>query len=486
MSVSPSRNRSRERGQREGLLQASRASSGFTARCRTRSSSSWARGPASHLIQSAAGVMIFAEPRCGSDHSKKGPRRARGRSDRKRRVVSRLLARRPGSNCSSSSAPVRQWRSLARRSRLITAPSITGLAYSGAGSETTFTQGRDSVPRRARAGDGGQEPLAERPRSSSSARCPTWSRISSTALSELRDRSRSSRRATLRAAPRDRPRTSYLLAQPFPRNDRWAIDARGAAARHTPFPARHGRDRAWFEAAARAFGVPAARVAEVVAPQRNARPYRAPDARRARRQAGLLLSGLPARIPLARFLSRRAVDAEAHRGQHPLPAPRAPRGGARSAAWSPLEGGTWASLVAVARRSRISSSAGSGSPIPLGSRASRPSGPSGSSSLPFRASTRRGSRRALRSSACPVERGWRSGAAHRMDHRGTSSRRRDARGGSDARRTLRPPTLHWATPPRRSSVHVIRLEDAASGLPTTFPGARPRQDTGGLFQDRGA
>ena len=72
-------------------------SSGCTAKSRTPSSSSWDPGPARICIQSAAGVMIFAEPRFATAIIDERDLAGHGRhaNDELDRVVTRLLDRRP-------------------------------------------------------------------------------------------------------------------------------------------------------------------------------------------------------------------------------------------------------------------------------------------------------------------------------------------------------------------------------------------------------
>src|ERR1700722_12188565 len=104
-----------------------------------------------HLIQSAAGVMIFAEPRFATailgERDLAGIVDIDGELDR---VVARLIERRPDikllflvSSCPSEGIKVDLKRVAARQSK-IQAPSARGLADPGSGIETTFTQGEDS------------------------------------------------------------------------------------------------------------------------------------------------------------------------------------------------------------------------------------------------------------------------------------------------------------------------------------------------------
>ncbi|MBV9538176.1 MAG: ferredoxin:protochlorophyllide reductase (ATP-dependent) subunit N, partial [Acidisphaera sp.] len=104
-----------------------------------------------HLVQSAAGVMIFAEPRFGTaiieDRDLAG---LADPNDELDRLVTRLVARRPDirllflvGSCPSEVIKLDLSRA-ARRLSATLAPEVRVLAYSGSGIETTFTQGEDA------------------------------------------------------------------------------------------------------------------------------------------------------------------------------------------------------------------------------------------------------------------------------------------------------------------------------------------------------
>src|SRR5919202_6169376 len=104
-----------------------------------------------HLIQSAAGVMIFAEPRFATaiieERDLAGLADANDEIDR---VVAQVLARRPDirllflvGSCPSEVIKLDLSRA-ARRLNTQFAPNVRVLSYSGSGIETTFTQGEDA------------------------------------------------------------------------------------------------------------------------------------------------------------------------------------------------------------------------------------------------------------------------------------------------------------------------------------------------------
>ena len=143
-----------------------------------------------HLIQSAAGVMIFAEPRFATaiidERDLAGLADANDELDR---VVARLLERRPDikllflvGSCPSEVIKLDLSRAAQRLSRAFMRRACACCNYSGSGIETTFTQGEDAclaalVPELPAAAG-----RRASPRCSSSARWPTSSRTSSAGI----------------------------------------------------------------------------------------------------------------------------------------------------------------------------------------------------------------------------------------------------------------------------------------------------------------
>jgi light-independent protochlorophyllide reductase subunit N len=104
-----------------------------------------------HLLQSAAGVMIFAEPRFATaimeERDLAGMVDAQDELDR---VVNRLLERRPDiktlflvGSCPSEVIKL-DLAKAAQRLGAVHMPRVRILNYSGSGIETTFTQGEDA------------------------------------------------------------------------------------------------------------------------------------------------------------------------------------------------------------------------------------------------------------------------------------------------------------------------------------------------------
>jgi light-independent protochlorophyllide reductase subunit N len=263
-----------------------------------------------HLIQSAAGVMIFAEPRFATaiieERDLAGMSDANAELDR---VVARLLERRPDirllflvGSCPSEVIKMDLSRA-AQRLSVRHSPQVRILNYSGSGIETTFTQGEDAC-------------LA--------ALVPTLAESAEPALliagamaDVVEDQLARQLRAlgvpnigflpARRAAqmPAVGPGTKVLLAQPFLTDTARALQERGAQILQATFPLGAEGTQLWLEAAANAFGIAPAQVRELTQPARE-RAQRAVAAYRP------LLSGkrvflLPdsqLEVPLARFMSR--------------------------------------------------------------------------------------------------------------------------------------------------------------------------------------
>lgn len=265
-----------------------------------------------HLIQSAAGVMIFAEPRFATaileEKDLAGLADANEELDR---AVRRLLARRPEikllflvGSCPSEVIKLDLSRAAQRLSKTF-APDVRVLSYSGSGIETTFTQGEDAclaslVPELPVAAPNAAESLLVVGTLPDVVEDQFQRLFAELNISVAFFPPRRSHQLTAIG-----PKTRYLLAQPFLAATGQALDERGASHLPAPFPLGVEGTRAWFAAAARAFGVAPSRLAEVVAPAEK----RAETALRQAREklAGKSVFFFPdsqLEIPLARFLSR--------------------------------------------------------------------------------------------------------------------------------------------------------------------------------------
>jgi light-independent protochlorophyllide reductase subunit N len=266
-----------------------------------------------HLIQSAAGVMIFAEPRFATaildERDLAGLADANDELDR---VVGRLLARRPDikllflvGSCPSEVIKLDLARAAARLSKIHT-PNVRVLNYSGSGIETTFTQGEDAclaalVP---------ELPQADR--------TAPQSLIVVGALADVVEDQFRRLFAELGIGPvhflpprraTDLPpigrNTRVLLAQPFLGDTAKALEERGARRLLAMFPLGAEGTTEWLRAAANAWNVPEEKFRSVVAPCEQ----RAQTAlQRYRDQlTGKTIFFFPdsqLELPLARFVSR--------------------------------------------------------------------------------------------------------------------------------------------------------------------------------------
>jgi light-independent protochlorophyllide reductase subunit N len=267
-----------------------------------------------HLIQSAAGVMIFAEPRFATaiidERDLAGLADANEELDR---VVARLLARRPEikllflvGSCPSEVIKLDLSRAAQRLSRTLS-PGVRVLNYSGSGIETTFTQGEDAclaalVPEMA--------PLAHDDGPPQLLVVGALADVIEDQFARLFDemaigpvRFLPPRRAE--DLPPIGRATRFLLAQPFLADTARALEERGATRLSAPFPFGAEGTTAWLAAAARAFAIGAAAFERVVAPRRD-RALRALAGHR-HVLAGKRVFFFPdsqLEIPLARFLAR--------------------------------------------------------------------------------------------------------------------------------------------------------------------------------------
>jgi light-independent protochlorophyllide reductase subunit N len=266
-----------------------------------------------HLIQSAAGVMIFAEPRFATaimeERDLAGLADANDELDR---IVGQLLARRPDikllflvGSCPSEVIKLDLSRAALRLSQQL-APRVRVLNYSGSGIETTFTQGEDAC----------LASLVPTMRETA-ASAPAQLLVVGALADVVEDQFRRlfvdlgvgdvaflpPRRAA--ELPAVGPNTRYLLAQPFLGDTARALEERGATRIAAPFPLGAEGTTLWLRAAAEAFGVASDRVEKVVAPLR-ARAERAVARYRPQLEGKRIFLFPDSQIeaPLARFLSR--------------------------------------------------------------------------------------------------------------------------------------------------------------------------------------
>ncbi len=262
-----------------------------------------------HLMQSAAGVMIFAEPRFATaiidERDLAGLADANEELDR---LVARLVSRRPDikllflvGSCPSEVIKLDLGRAAQRLDRRL-APSVRVLHYSGSGIETTFTQGEDAclaalVPELPRAERGERSLLVVG--SLAEAVEDQFQRL----FAEMGLREVAflpPRRAA--ALPAVGPGTRFLLAQPYLAETARLFEERGASRLDAPFPLGVEGTVGWLHAAAAACNVaPEALERAIAAPRRRAEVALAPHRARLAGKRIFFFPDSQLEVPLARF-----------------------------------------------------------------------------------------------------------------------------------------------------------------------------------------
>ncbi|MEM1104240.1 MAG: ferredoxin:protochlorophyllide reductase (ATP-dependent) subunit N [Pseudomonadota bacterium] len=270
-----------------------------------------------HLLQSAAGVMVFAEPRFGTaimeEKDLAGLADAHDELDRE---VERLLARRPDiemlflvGSCPSEVIKLDLSRAAERLSARFM-PQVRVLSYSGSGIETTFTEGEDACL----AALTPELPTAPAPDTEGAAQellivgaLPDIVEDQFRRLFEAMGIAKVAFLPARRAGdmPAVGPGTRFLLAQPFLNETARKLEERGATRLDALFPFGAEGTTSWVKAAAAAFGVPNEALEAAIGPARR----RAEAALAARKPSleGRKVFFFPdsqLEAPLARFLSR--------------------------------------------------------------------------------------------------------------------------------------------------------------------------------------
>lgn len=263
-----------------------------------------------HLLQSAAGVMIFAEPRFGTaileESDLAGLADAHKELDRE---VARLLERRPDirqlflvGSCPSEVIKIDLSRAAERLSQ-VHAPHVRVLNYSGSGIETTFTQGEDACL-------ASMVPVLK----------DTTARelLVVGALPDVVEDQMMGLLADLgigpvRLLPARRiddttaigENTVFALTQPFLGDTHAVLERRGARHLAAPFPFGDEGTTAWLRAIAIEFGVSEETFEAVTAaPRARARKAIAQASEALRGKSVFFFPDSQLEIPLARFLTR--------------------------------------------------------------------------------------------------------------------------------------------------------------------------------------
>ncbi|MBK5933470.1 ferredoxin protochlorophyllide reductase subunit N [Rhodovulum imhoffii] len=263
-----------------------------------------------HLLQSAAGVMIFAEPRFGTaileEKDLAGLACANEELDRE---VERLLSRRPDirqlflvGSCPSEVIKLDLHRAAERLTRKY-APHVRVINFSGSGIETTFTEGEDAclaamVPALP---DTGERQLLMVGALPDVVEDQALSLLSEMGIAPVR---------CLPAARTDKTpgvgeNTVVALTQPFLNETAAHLERRGARILSAPFPFGEEGTTAWLWAVAQEFGVDAETFTRVTeAPRARARKAIAAATETLGGKSVFFFPDSQLEIPLARFLTR--------------------------------------------------------------------------------------------------------------------------------------------------------------------------------------
>ncbi len=263
-----------------------------------------------HLMQSAAGVMIFAEPRFATaiieERDLAGLADANEELDK---VVTRLLDRRPDikllflvGSCPSEVIKLDLSKAASRLSERFS-PEVRILNYSGSGIETTFTQGEDAclaslVPDLPSTDERTLLVAGALPDVVEDQFRRLFEELGIGPVHFLPAR-------TAGDLPPVGAETRLLLAQPFLGDTGRALNERGARHLPAPFPFGAEGTTAWLRAAADEWGIDPATFEAVTAP-RAARARKALERYRDQLadKSVFFFPDSQLEVPLARFLSR--------------------------------------------------------------------------------------------------------------------------------------------------------------------------------------
>ena len=266
-----------------------------------------------HLIQSAAGVMIFAEPRFATaiidERDLAGLSDANTELDR---VVTRLLERRPEikllflvGSCPSEVIKLDLSRAASRLSASFS-PAVRVLNYSGSGIETTFTQGEDACL-------ASMVPALPNTQADAATELLIVGSLADVVEDQFMRLFNQLGMSHVRFFPPRQandlpaigPNTRFLLAQPFLADTAKALEARGAQRVAAPFPLGIEGTTQWLLAGAAIFNIANSHFDAVTEPARQRAGQAV--ARQRTQLAGKRIFFFPdsqLEIPIARFLSR--------------------------------------------------------------------------------------------------------------------------------------------------------------------------------------
>ena len=263
-----------------------------------------------HLLQSAAGVMIFAEPRFGTaileEKDLAGMADAHEELDRE---VANLLERRPDikqlflvGSCPSEVIKLDLSNAAERLSKAYF-PKVRVLNFSGSGIETTFTQGEDAclaslVPTLQETDEDNLVLVGSLPDIVEDQLVDLIKELGIKKISVLPGRNT----ATM---PIVGKRSKFILVQPFLTDTSEALEKRGASRINAPFPFGEEGTTLWLKAIKDSYGVSEDKFEEVTSAPRKRAQIGLEKLRASLQDKTIFFfPDSQLEIPLARFLSR--------------------------------------------------------------------------------------------------------------------------------------------------------------------------------------
>ena len=263
-----------------------------------------------HLLQSAAGVMIFAEPRFGTaileEKDLAGMADAHDELDRE---VETLLSRRPDikqlflvGSCPSEVIKLDLSKAAERLSKVYF-PKVRVFNFSGSGIETTFTQGEDAclaslVPSLEETDKENLMIVGSLPDIVEDQLLELIEGLGIKNVSVLPGR-------TASKMPMIGEKSSFILVQPFLTDTTEALEKRGAKMINAPFPFGEEGTTLWLKSLKDAFSVSEETFEKVTeAPRKRAAAALAGLRSRLEKRKIFFFPDSQLEIPLARFLSR--------------------------------------------------------------------------------------------------------------------------------------------------------------------------------------
>ena len=262
-----------------------------------------------HLLQSAAGVMIFAEPRFGTaileEKDLAGLADAHDELDRE---VEKLLSRRPDINqlflvgsCPSEVIKLDLSRAAERLTKIY-APKVRVLNFTGSGIETTFTQGEDTCI-------ASMVPILEKNDKEQLIIVGALPDVVEDQFLSILDSIGIQNVSTLPCKSRDQTpyigkNTKFILAQPFLNETYEELIKAGAKCIHAPFPFGEQGTTKWLMEITKAFNIEEEKMLNVTfSARKRAKKSISKVSEKLKNKKIFFFPDSQLEIPLARFLT---------------------------------------------------------------------------------------------------------------------------------------------------------------------------------------